>query len=101
MAAAASNPSPPDLHSLSIRMPRPLWIGIAAVLVIGAAVGISIGVPIYRQCAAIDEINRRGGGGEVRYDGPQFDRLYVADTQVTDAGVADLQAALPRLAIKR
>jgi hypothetical protein len=43
-----------------IRLPRPLWIGLATVVLVVVAIGLRIGVPIYRQHVAIREIERLG-----------------------------------------
>ena len=44
----------------ALRLPRPLWFGLAALVLVIAALGIRIGVPIYRQQAAIREIESGG-----------------------------------------
>jgi hypothetical protein len=62
----------PSSHRFSVRIPRPLWLGVAAVVLIVVAAGLSFGLPIYRQHAAIREIGRLGGSGEVHYKGPQW-----------------------------
>jgi hypothetical protein len=40
----ATEPVAPEPRHLSIRLPRPLWIGVAAVIIIGA-IGLLIGLP--------------------------------------------------------
>lgn len=45
----------------SIRLPRPLWIGLAAIVLTVAAVGLGVGIPIYRQQVAVREIEELGG----------------------------------------
>ena len=53
----ATAPITPEPRRFSIRLPRPLWIGVAAMVVVGG-VGLRIGLPIYWQQAAIREIKR-------------------------------------------
>jgi hypothetical protein len=63
------HPYPPP-SQFSIRLPRLRWIGLAAVILLGAAVGLSIGVPMYRRVAVIREIERLGGEVEIEPFGP-------------------------------
>ncbi len=51
------NPIP---RRISFWPPRPIWIALWAVVLIGVAVGLRIGIPIYRQYAAIRDIKRAG-----------------------------------------
>ncbi len=51
----------PAPRYFSICLPRPLWTGLAAVVLTIVAGGLWIGVPIYRQRVAIREIERAGG----------------------------------------
>src|SRR5258707_3498760 len=55
MSFASPNRLPPEPRRFSI--PRPLWVGLAAVV----AVGLGIGVPISRQFATVQAIERQGG----------------------------------------
>jgi 8-oxo-dGTP pyrophosphatase MutT (NUDIX family) len=57
----ASDPVTPEPHRFAIRLPRPLWIGLMTLLLVIVAAGFRIGLPIYRQQAAIREIEERGG----------------------------------------
>jgi Leucine-rich repeat (LRR) protein len=50
----------PGINRFSVRLLRPLWIGLAAVVLIAAA-ALQFGIPIYRQQAVIREIERLGG----------------------------------------
>jgi hypothetical protein len=52
---------PDALHQSSIRLPRPLWCGVATGVLIVLGLGVRIGVPAYRQQAAIQEVERVGG----------------------------------------
>ena len=49
------------------------------VVLVVVAVGVLVGVPVYRQQVAIREIDRLGGGGETRSGGPQWLRDIVGD----------------------
>src|SRR5438874_2664031 len=101
MSAAAPVPG-----RVSIWLPRPLWIGVATIALVIVAVGLRIGMPIYRQQVVIQEIEQLGGKIESRHAGPQWlrDRLgyeraelldevfsvSLSDTRATDATVARL-----------
>jgi hypothetical protein len=72
MAAAAHNPTRRNLLRISIRIPRPLWIGISgSVLLLGATV-LGFGLPIYRQNAAKEALRQRGAYIESDYHGPKW-----------------------------
>jgi hypothetical protein len=58
---ATTDPVTPDSPRFSIRLPRPLWIGLAAVALSIVAVGFRFVLPSYRQHMAIREIERVGG----------------------------------------
>src|SRR5579864_1082896 len=76
---SATAPLIPDPRRFSIRLPRPLWIGLATVVLVVVAVTLRIGVPIYREQAAIREIERVGGKTERRPVGPEWLRRLVGD----------------------
>src|SRR5437879_6523126 len=79
MAAVAPEPTPAEPRRFSIRLPRPMWIGLATVLLIGAAIFVRVGLPIYRQHLAIREIERLGGYVETRPRGPEWLRDWVGN----------------------
>ena len=54
------------------RVPRPLWIGLATVVLVVAGLGLRFYMPIYRQQVAIREIKRVGGQTEM---GPGWPEL--------------------------
>jgi hypothetical protein len=105
MADAAPSPSEPS--RFAIRLPRPLWIGVATVVVVVVGLGLRFGLPIYRQHLAIQEIERAGGGVGVEERGPEWLRarlgdermatfgevtaVYLAGSQATDATLAHLK----------
>ena len=106
-----------DPRRFSIRLPRPLWIGVAAVVLVVVAIGLQFGLPIYKQQSAIREIRRLNGGVEMRPRGPEwlrnrvggermkpFDDVILVDltgTQATDAtlGHVGLLTDLQRLSL--
>ena len=45
---------------LSIPVPRPLWFGLAAIVIAAIAAVVQIGAPIYRQRAAFEALDDRG-----------------------------------------
>jgi hypothetical protein len=105
---ATTDPITPSLRRFSIRLPRWLWIGLAAVVPVVVGVGLRVGVPIYRQHLAIREIERLGGTCETRPRDPQWLRNLRASKlrvlrdevvgvgfdspQVTDATLVHLRA---------
>ena len=111
MAADAPNSTLPEPRRFSIRLPRPRWLGFAAVAMVLVAVGLRFGVPIYRQQFAIREIKRFGGTVDMRYRGPQWllerlgdelmniggevIRVDLMDSEAPDAALAHL-AWLPK-----
>jgi hypothetical protein len=59
---SATDPVAPKPRRFSIRLPRPLWPGVAAVVLVVVALGLQFGVPIYQQHVAVREITEIGGG---------------------------------------
>jgi hypothetical protein len=107
---AAIDPVTPEPRRFSIRLPRPLWIGLATALLVVVAVGLQLGIPIYRQEVAIREIERRGGSVE-SYDpvptwviriwlmwsesySEKSDRLFFQDVHDVDLDGADADDAV-------
>ena len=76
---AATDPPTPELRRFSIRLPRPLWIGLAAAVLVVLGVGVQIGVPIYRQQVVIREIEQVGGIALTFPRGPEWVRDRVGD----------------------
>ena len=77
-------PSPivPESRRVSIRLPRPLWIGLAAAVLAVVALGLQFGLPIYRQEVAIRAIERLGGVAERQVRGPQWLRDWIGEKQI-------------------
>lgn len=66
-------------HQLSIHLPRPLWIGLVTSVLLIAMAGLQFGLPIWRQQAAIREIERLGGRIKIELGGPEWMRKRVGD----------------------
>ncbi len=106
MADIASRTTTAEPTGFSFRLPRPLWMGLTAVILLIAAVGLNFGLPIYRQHAAVQEAQLFGGGIEIRPSRPTwvsqmtpkkyrnlFDDVVVVklnDTRYGDRGAARL-----------
>jgi len=88
---SATETTPPEPRRFSIGLPRPLWVGVAGVVL----VVVAIVLPIYRQHVAIREIERLGGTVQVRNTCPGWLRPRLADCLVWifdtayDAGFLD------------
>lgn len=78
----SADPFTSETRRISIRLPRPLWIGLGTVVVVVAGVGLRIGVPIFRQQVAIQEIERLGGKVEMHPGGPAWLRIWVGDPRM-------------------
>jgi Leucine-rich repeat (LRR) protein len=116
MDPAISTPMAPGPRRFSIRLPRPLWIGLAAGVLIVAAIGLHFGLKFYRERAAIREIERLKGTairaeerpdwlrGLVGNDATDLSedvvRLDLSNSKVADGDLAWL-TALPNLEILR
>jgi Leucine Rich repeat len=86
MSTTGPNPPPPGRRRLSIRVPRPLWIGVAAAVVIVVAVGLRVGLPMYREHVAVAEVERLGGWAFTEPWGPEWlaSLLYDIDQDLGD-----------------
>src|SRR5438046_575917 len=58
--SAPSNSTPAKVGRFSVPLPRPLWIGLATLALIVAALGWRVGWPIYKERAAIQRLDRLG-----------------------------------------
>src|SRR5262245_22282841 len=72
MAAVSDNPTPPERRHFSIRLPRPLSLGLLTVLLIVGACGLRIGARAYRQRAIIREFDRLNVRYQTRPSGPDW-----------------------------
>lgn len=56
----------PEIHSISFRLPQPLWILLAAVVIAIAGVGMRMGLPVYMRRVVIRNIEAVGGRATTR-----------------------------------
>jgi hypothetical protein len=98
MSATSPCSTPPEPHRFSVRLPRPLWIGLAAVVLILGGVALQFGLQIDRQQTAIREIERLGGVVESEPRGPEWlwewldDEWMEAFYTITDVHLTDTPA---------
>src|SRR5262245_2828998 len=78
MAAPAPEPC-----RFTIRLPPPLWIGVATMAVVLVAAGLRIALPIWRQQVAIQEIERLGRRVISVEGGPRWLRRLVGNKWMT------------------
>jgi hypothetical protein len=57
---------------MKLRLPRPLWITLATVVLVVVGVGVRLGLPAYRQREAIRAIREHGGEIEFRRSCPEW-----------------------------
>jgi hypothetical protein len=86
MSASDPDPLPSEARRLSICVPRPLWIGLATVVVIIGSVGLRVGLPLYRAQLAAAEVERLGGLVFAQPCGPEWleSLLYRVDQDLGD-----------------
>jgi hypothetical protein len=65
MATLTPEAVPSERSRFSIWTPRPLWIGLAAVVLLGMGAGLRVGLPIYWRQVAICDIERLGGSASI------------------------------------
>ena len=99
------DPMPSEPRRFSIDLPRPLWIGVATLAIFVVAVGLQFGLPIYRQQAAIQEIERIGGKVVTQDSCPEWLRAKLGDQrtrlfdEITKVRLDDTQATDVTLSI--
>lgn len=69
-------------HRFPIPLPRPLWIGLAAVVLLVAVGGLRFGPQICRLQAAISEIEESEGWVETTRGGPDVLRRWIGDARM-------------------
>jgi hypothetical protein len=79
MLTASANATHPTSRRFTVRLPRPLWIGLVTLLLIVMSVGLRLGLPIYRQHAAVRAIQRLGRDVTLRTRCPQWLRDRVGE----------------------
>lgn len=79
MSAASPIPEPADPRGFSIPLPRPMWIFLATVVLVVVAVGLQIGVPVYRHKMAIRRLQNLGGVVVTEKGGPAWLRRCIGN----------------------
>ncbi len=74
---ATIDPTARVSRRFSISVPRPLWIGLAAIVVIVTAAGLRLGLPKFLQQMAIRQVERLGGSVGTNPVGPEWLRSRV------------------------
>jgi internalin A len=62
-----------------IALPRPLWLGLVSVLVIVTGIALRVGIPSYRQRAAIQVVDSLGGSVESVVEIPDWIEEWFGD----------------------
>jgi hypothetical protein len=76
------SPTHNEIRRSLIRLPRPLWIGLAATFLIVAAIGLGVGLPIWRQQVAIRDMERMKGIVTTTKGGPEWLRDFLGDERM-------------------
>jgi hypothetical protein len=79
---STSDPVIREPSRFSMRLPRPLWIGVAAVVLVVVAAGLQVGTPMYGQHVAICEIERLKGIVTTKKGGPAWLRRWLGDERM-------------------
>jgi hypothetical protein len=82
MASDAPNHSPPEPRRFSIWLPRPLWIGVAAVVLALAGVGARFGLPLLRKQLAVTAMEQAGVRVTTVKGGPDWLRRWAGDERM-------------------
>ncbi len=86
-----STPGPTAHESrFSIRVPRPLWIFLATVVLVVAAAGLRAGLSVHRRQLVLSEIGPLGGTMVVRATGPAWFRTMLGVAQIKAFGEIEL-----------
>jgi len=67
---------------MKVRLPHPLWILLAVLLLFLIAAGLGIAVPHYRQQTALREIERLRGNVSISAGGPGWLRRWLGDERM-------------------
>jgi len=86
MATPVPSSADTDLWRYSIRLPRPLWIGVTAVFLAVLAVGLRFGLPALQRHRTIHEIELLGGSDSQENGGPDWLRKWVGDDTMQRLG---------------
>src|SRR5438477_8418728 len=79
---APTDPVSSEPRRFAIKLPRPLWIAVATGVLVVLGMGLQLGLPVYRDHAAIREIERMGGTFQVHPRGPEWLRAWIGDYSI-------------------
>src|SRR5258708_31092915 len=82
MATGVGKPTAPATRRITIRLPRPLWMGLAGAVIVTTAVGVQVGLAAYRQQVAIREIEHFNGDVEFHPRGPEWLRKWIGEKRM-------------------
>jgi len=72
------NPVSSEHRRLVVRLPRPLWIGLAAVVLLGAGLAVRLGVQMHRYRATVRKFREMEAIGAY-YGAPRWLRSWISD----------------------
>src|SRR5262245_58288931 len=80
-----TDPMSAEPGQISIRLPRPVWFGVATVVLIIVGAALHVGIPMYNQRVAIQEIERLGGKFTAAPRGPAWlrERIPLIDVIIS------------------
>jgi len=78
-----------ETRRFSVQFLRPLWIGLAATLLIVVALALFVVLPAHRRQVAIREVAAAGGGISFQDDTPQFLRSLLGDKWIRSFDTVD------------
>src|SRR5262245_34704768 len=77
MATKPDNPEPSDSPRVSVRLPRPMWIGVATAALVVLYLLMRLSMQIYCRHDAIQEIEQTGGLVTTEFEGPEWLRVWL------------------------
>jgi len=82
MAIDPASPEALEPRRFAVRLPRPLWFGFATATLVVIAVGLQVGIPLYRQQVAVRDVERAGGTVFMRPRGPRWRRHWIGEERM-------------------
>jgi hypothetical protein len=77
-----TDPISPEGRKISIRLPRPVSIGVATGVLVVVTVAVRFGLPIYWRQLALNEIQRLHGSTQTTRGGPSWLRKLIGDERM-------------------
>ena len=71
-----------EQRQFTLPLPRPLSLGLTAVVLAATVALLQVGVPIYREQVASSDLERAGGSIVTRQGGPEWLRRRIGDTRM-------------------